>query len=156
MAPARYWSSCVITTTTILQRYVHFSGALGHKNTKENLAPPLCERWLAGANEVTWRLFGKQRKTRDKWNLIAVGTTWCCGRWPNKHISGTLFLNWPSGHHTNVKLENLLTPKAGERHLWVIVLFEPSFSDVHQPKGDVLLLSINVVLYLLFFLRLNC
>lgn len=30
------------------RRFVHFSGTLRNKNTKENLAPPLCERWLAG------------------------------------------------------------------------------------------------------------
>lgn len=33
---------------SILPRYVHFSGTSRNKNTKENLAPPLCERWLAG------------------------------------------------------------------------------------------------------------
>lgn len=149
MAPARYWSSCVIILPRE-RRYVHFSGTLTNKNTKEKPGTTTLRALAGGANEVTWRVYGKQRKRQDKWNLIAVGTTWCSWRWPNKQSSGTLFLNWPSGHHTTP------TRRASEHHLWVIVPFKSSWSDVHQPKGDVPLLSINVVLYLLFFLRLNC
>lgn len=85
---------------------------------------------------------------------MADCVTWCCRMRSNKQSSGTLFVNWPSARNTSVEWENLWRRRPSERHLWVTVPFKPSLSALHQPKGDKLLISMNVVVYL-FLLRLN-